>query len=87
MTAVLAVFIDSTEEHRLAQALTRFRFLFEHSNDIIIVLDSERTVRYATPSLTRILGVPTDQPDLAAALEILTHPEAFGDRRRILHDT
>ncbi len=75
VTAVLAVFVDITEEHRLAQALTRFRFLFEHSNDIIIVLDSERTVRYATPSLTRILGVPTDQPDLAAALEILTHPD------------
>ena len=65
---------DITEHHRLMRALTRFQYLFERANDVILVIDGTGTARYASPSLTRIIGTATDDPHLAATLRERTHP-------------
>ncbi|CAN5597020.1 hypothetical protein BH10ACT1_BH10ACT1_17640 [soil metagenome] len=57
---ILVAFTDITEEHRAAQEIARFQHLFEHSNDIILVLDPNGSVLYASPSTERILGYPPD---------------------------
>ena len=77
---VIAATVDTTEQHRLTGALVRFRYLFENANDVIAVLDRERVVRYASPSLTRILDVASDRSDLTDVLREITHPD---DRRVI----
>ncbi|MCU1397702.1 MAG: hypothetical protein JWN62_811 [Acidimicrobiales bacterium] len=55
--AIAATF-DVTEQRRLLLELTRFGYMFEHANDIIIIIDGDGQVRYASPSSERILGYP-----------------------------
>ena len=75
---------DITEHHRLMQALTRFQYLFERANDVILVIDDTGTARYASPSLTRIIGVATDDPHLAATVRQRMHPDDRPLVRRML---
>lgn len=56
-TAVVAL-SDITREHRNRLDLRRFQALFDRSNDIIVVVDRDLHVQYATPSSERILGFP-----------------------------
>ena len=72
---VVAAVVDTTEQHRARRALGQYRYLFEHANDVIVVFNRDRTIRYASPSLTRLLGIPTDQPDLVGDLRARTHPD------------
>ena len=62
--AVQAAIVDITERKRAEQVIAaseqRFRALIEHSSDAIVLLDAEATVRYASPSATRILPAPVD---------------------------
>ncbi|MEA2524892.1 MAG: hypothetical protein QOF73_2119, partial [Thermomicrobiales bacterium] len=39
----------------------RFRALVQHAPDLIAVMQADGTVRYASPSVERILGVPADE--------------------------
>jgi PAS domain S-box-containing protein len=56
----LAVFEDITERKRAAEKLElserRFRSLIEGSSDVIYLLDAEGSVRYRSPSASRLLG-------------------------------
>src|SRR3712207_7976709 len=53
---------------------TLFRSLIENALDIITVLDSDGTIRYASPSFERVLGYP--QAGLVGTNSFsLVHPE------------
>jgi len=52
----------------------RFRALIEHSADVIVLLDPIGTVRYASPSVTRLLGHLPEQL-VERPLFDLIHPE------------
>lgn len=56
---IVVAFTDISEEHRAAQDIARFQHLFEQSNDIIIVVDPNGRVLFASPSTERILGYPS----------------------------
>jgi len=60
VTGVIGVATDVTERHRAEQGLRaseeRFRALSEHATDLVLVVDRDRTVRYASPSHARVLG-------------------------------
>ncbi|WP_051748313.1 PAS domain S-box protein [Nevskia soli] len=69
-------------EQALAQSHARFRALTENSSDLIVVLDAEGIVRYASPSLTRIGGYGPDEIVGRRFSEIM-HPDDVG---RMLED-
>jgi PAS domain S-box-containing protein len=52
----------------------RFRALIENSSDGIALIDSDRNIRYLSPSSTRILGYPVEQRMGRDALEFF-HPD------------
>lgn len=68
----------SSKLEGLYEALRRseahFRSLIENSSDVVVLLDAEGRVRYASPSLGRILG-HADADILGRPLLELVHPE------------
>lgn len=61
-------------EQALAQSEQYFRALIEHAQDIITVLNRDGTIRYASPSVERILGYRA-QDLYAHKLIGLVHPD------------
>jgi two-component system cell cycle sensor histidine kinase/response regulator CckA len=45
----------------LAASERRFRQLIEHGTDLLLVIDAERRIRYASPSAQRVLGHPPEE--------------------------
>ncbi len=83
----LAAAFDGMAEHlqrveaqrELAQEAVRlseehFRSLIEHSSDVIVVLDTEGTVHYVSPSIQRVLGYAPDDL-LGQDVLSLIHPD------------
>jgi diguanylate cyclase (GGDEF)-like protein/PAS domain S-box-containing protein len=70
---ILATF-DITERKRLELDLDRFAHLFQHSNDIITVVDPTGHVLYASPSNERVLGYPVGWRSAGGILD-LVHPD------------
>ena len=71
-TLMLGLFRDITEQRRteqektaaedaLAKSERRFRSLIENSSDIIIVVDGEWRIRYASPSVKTICGYEVEE--------------------------
>jgi PAS domain S-box-containing protein len=69
----LSVLRDVTERRRTEDALRRseerFRSLIEYSNDVIVLIDGEGQLTYASPSVERILGFEPTSLLGTAALE------------------
>jgi len=65
--------------HAVRTSEQHFRSLIEHSSDGIALLGSDYTIRYASPSTTRILGY-TPEEFVRCALIDLIHPD---DRPRV----
>jgi|GEM_PF-133031 len=65
----------------------RFRSLVQHSSDVIAVVDPTEgaTIRYISPSVTRVLGYATGSLD-GRQLTALLHPEDVGRAERLLAD-
>ncbi len=63
--AVCLIILDITEEKKAVNALInseeRFRSLVQNSSDIITILENNGTIRYESPSITRILGYTPDE--------------------------
>lgn len=54
----VVAFTDISAEHQMMVDLRRFRYLFQHANDIITVVDAQGQVLYGSPSTQRVLGFP-----------------------------
>ncbi|MBV8160680.1 MAG: EAL domain-containing protein [Acidimicrobiia bacterium] len=68
---------DLTDELQEKRSEERFRSLVQSSWDVIAVTDADSTVRYVSPSLTRVLGYePADL--LGRALRDFIHPDDQG---------
>ncbi|MGH2367961.1 MAG: putative bifunctional diguanylate cyclase/phosphodiesterase [Chloroflexota bacterium] len=52
----------------------RFRSLVQHSSDVILVVDPDATIRYASPSVERVLGY---RPEAVTGIKLtdLLHPD------------
>jgi diguanylate cyclase (GGDEF)-like protein/PAS domain S-box-containing protein len=58
----------------MLQSEQRFRALVEYGSDIILMVDDARTIRYASPSVTRVLGYQAD--DLVGqSVSAFLHPD------------
>ncbi len=83
ITHYVAVKQDVSERKRADEVLRRseayHRSLIEHGQDLIIVLNGEAIVRYASPSVERILGYRPEEMVGTSTLDRL-HPD---DRERI----
>lgn len=63
----------------------RFQALVQHSSDVIMILDPDGTIRYASPSVTAVFG--HDPARLAATpLEAMLHPDDAPAARQFLAD-
>jgi diguanylate cyclase (GGDEF)-like protein/PAS domain S-box-containing protein len=62
----------------LEEAEARFRSLVQNASDVILVVQADATIRYETPSITRVLGYEPDQLN-GAHFTTLLHPN---DRER-----
>jgi len=64
VTTVLVIGRDITPLKRAQQEIQRraayFRVLIENATDMVAILSGDGTVRYLSPSVTRILGYPPD---------------------------
>jgi diguanylate cyclase (GGDEF)-like protein/PAS domain S-box-containing protein len=65
-------------EHAARQNEARFRSLVQHSSDVIIVTRADGTIRFVSPSATRVLGYDPSAM-LRQSVPELLHPE---DRER-----
>jgi two-component system, cell cycle sensor histidine kinase and response regulator CckA len=70
--------IDVTRQHeilgRLSESESHFRALIENASDGIIVVDHDGFIRYASPSMERLLGYPTSDL-IGMQSDDLVHPE------------
>lgn len=93
---VVAVVRDVTERRRIEAEVRslqasverreveeRFRLLFENVTDLIMVLDADMRIRYASPSSVPILG---REPSALVGVGVLdlTHPDDGGNVSRLL---
>jgi nitrogen fixation negative regulator NifL len=80
---------DVTESRRLADALHRreaqFRALVEHSLDIVLLVDAAGVVRYASPSIARVLGLDPASVIGRSAFEHV-HPDDVERLRALFTD-
>ncbi|MGZ8399410.1 MAG: putative bifunctional diguanylate cyclase/phosphodiesterase, partial [Gemmatimonadales bacterium] len=65
-------------EHAARQNEARFRSLVQHSSDVIIVIRADGTVRFVSPSATRVFGYDPSEM-LRQTVSELLHPD---DRER-----
>ncbi len=63
------------ESHRvLEESKRRFESMVHHTADMIVVLDKQGVVQYASPACERILGIPPDSM-IGKSLLLHIHPE------------
>lgn len=79
----ISIVARDVSDIRDAQALvaaseTRMAALVEHASDLVVLIDSEGTVIYASPAVERVLGHPPGSLDGVDVLE-LVHPEDLQD--------
>lgn len=56
---------DATERRRMEeekrQTEARFRSLVQHASDVIVIIDRQGIVRYASPAIERVIGVTAEE--------------------------
>ncbi len=75
--AIAATF-DVTERRRILSELSRFSYLFQHANDIILIMGPAGEVRYVSPSVERILGYPQEYRYEGGVLAMV-HPDDLAE--------
>ncbi len=61
-------------EAALWQTAQRFQAMIEHASDLVFILDQEAIIRYASPSIFKVLGYKSENV-IGKALPELLHPE------------
>ncbi len=70
-------------ESKALESEARFRALVQHSSDVILIVDVDSTVRFASPAIQQILG--RSDSDLAGRLLVeLVHPDDLDAALRLL---
>jgi PAS domain S-box-containing protein len=72
------IFERRRAEEALRASEEHFRSLIENAQDIILVVDEEGIIHYASPSVERALGIPAEK-QVEANLFDLVHPEDKDD--------
>jgi PAS domain S-box-containing protein len=62
----LSIYLQDVTERRRAEdeqrrIEARFRALVQHASDVILILDRDGTVRYASPAIERVIGLTPDE--------------------------
>ena len=73
-------------ERMITQSEKHFRSLIEHASDLIAILDSDFTIRYASPSHERVLGYE-EQEVIGTCLVDFVHPDDAGGVVTVLDQT
>ena len=85
LTGVIGVATDVTERHRAEQDVRaseeRFRALSEHATDLVLVINRDRTIRYASPSHARVLGFEPGELEGRGLFDFI-HPDDRAAVRR-----
>ncbi|HEX8362702.1 MAG TPA: PAS domain S-box protein [Longimicrobium sp.] len=77
---------DSKEADRLVREREEhFRMLIENSSDLASILNADGTIRYVSPSVTRILGY-TQEEMIGLSTFALMHPDDVASRRPTFHE-
>jgi PAS domain S-box-containing protein len=72
-------------EEALERREKRFRALLEHGSDVVLLLDGEGTITYASPSIERVLGYRAEELVGRCVFEIV-HPDHVEGARRMLDE-
>lgn len=85
VVGIVQVAIDATERTEAVAGLRRserrFRSILLNSSDLTVVIDERGALRYAAPSLRRLLDLPADKPLQGADVAVPVHPEDLGALR------
>ena len=77
---------DSREAERLVREREEhFRMLIENSSDLASILDADGTIRYVSPSVTRILGYTQEEMVGRSTFELM-HPDDVADKIPTFHE-
>jgi PAS domain S-box-containing protein len=71
-------------EEEFRRANERFRLLLENLSEVILVVNADGCVRYASPSLLRVIGQTPESVEGRSLLD-LVDPAQHGDAARYLH--
>ncbi len=75
----------SPSERALRDSWERFRLIVENSQDVLCIRDADGKVRYASPSIQRVLGYSQEQLIGATGFELI-HPEDRSTVESAMHE-
>jgi len=80
---------DITDRKQAAEVLqeseNRFRTLVQNASDIIMILESDGTIRYESPTVERVLGY-TPEERIGTNILDHVHPDDTDRASRVIHD-
>ena len=65
LTSQVALALESaalTEDLLIQQSQARFASLVRNSSDLVMLIEPDTTITYASPSAERVLGIPARRP-------------------------
>ena len=71
--------------HALHESEAHFRSMIENSTDLIVILNSDATLRYASPSIEPVLGYSSDENLGGTALQDFIHPDDIPAFKKAFH--
>jgi diguanylate cyclase len=77
IAGTLCTFSDITDETNLLKTLSRYQYLFEHANDLILIVSDSNQMLFASPSLHRLFGTNPNDEDFIASLRLRIHPDDY----------
>ncbi len=79
--------VEVVEEMHQRRSNRRFRALVENSSDVVLVLDGDGAITFASPTVRRLLGRSEEQVQGVALLELVHRPDQVHIRRIVAAPT